>query len=115
MNKRYYTSATPIKRKRKKKKKKLSTTKILIIFLFVNCVIIELFTAWALMKSLEISALTGVMTDFSPLNALIGAVVGEVVGFGIYAAKSAKENSKGGITYDAAMEELKYNNGDAVG
>ena len=37
--------------------------------------------------------------DFSALQSLITAVVAEVVGFAIYALKSTKENTKGGIVY----------------
>ena len=34
------------------KKRKISTSKLLIIFLFVNCTLIELFTGWAMVKML---------------------------------------------------------------
>lgn len=44
--------------------------------------------------------------DFGPLTMLITAVVSEVIGFAIYAVKSTKENTVGGIVYDTAM--LKY-------
>lgn len=105
------------KQKIKKEKKALrpklfSTTKLLIFFLFLNCTIIELFTGWVTIQSLRISSLTGMMTDFTPLITLIGAVVGEVIGFGIYAVKSAKENSIGGITYEMAM---MHNSDETVG
>ena len=43
---------------------------------------------------------------FSPLVALISAVVGEVIAFAIYALKSAKENTKGGIVYETAINNL---------
>jgi len=39
------------------------------------------------------------MVDFTPIVTLIGAVVGEIIGFAIYAAKAAKENTVGGIVY----------------
>lgn len=41
--------------------------------------------------------------DFSPLTALIGAIVTEVIGYAVYSIKSMKENTKGGITYETAM------------
>ena len=44
--------------------------------------------------------------DFTPLVALIGAVVSEVVGYAVYALKSAKENTVGGITYESAMRQI---------
>lgn len=42
--------------------------------------------------------------DFGPLLALIGAVIGEVIGYAIYALKSIKENTKDGIIYDLALK-----------
>lgn len=94
--------------KEKFKKSKTSTSKFLIVFLFVNCTIIEIFTGWSIIKMLSISLETGNSIDFSPLLALIGAVVGEVIGYAIYSLKAVKENTAGGIVYDMAMQQ---NNG----
>ena len=95
-------------------KKKMSTSKLLILFLFINCTLIEIFTGWSTVAMLSIAATTGIL-DFSPLVTLIGAVVGEVIGYGIYSAKAAKENTAGGLTYDLAMlnaeNEGEDNNG----
>lgn len=96
--------------KKQLKGKKITTTKWLILFLFINCTLIELFTGWSTIQSLRLSALTGQSVDFSPLVTLIGAVVSEVIGFAIYAIKSAKENCKNGITYEKAMNDLALNN-----
>lgn len=85
---------------------KISTSKLLIIFLFINCTIIELFTGFVTLKSLDLTTLTMANPDFTPLVALIGAVVSEVVGYAVYALKSAKENTAGGITYEAAMRQI---------
>lgn len=82
---------------------KISTSKLLILFLFLNCTAIELFTAWITIKSVELVQITMIAPDFSPLITLIGAVVSEVIGFAIYSIKAAKENTKGGIVYDTAM------------
>lgn len=95
--------------KRKFKKQflpKISTSKLLILFLFINCTIIELFTGFVTLKSLDLTTLTMANPDFTPLVALIGAVVSEVVGYAVYALKSAKENTVGGITYEAAMRQI---------
>ena len=78
---------------------KLPTSKLLILFLFINCTLIELFTGWVTIKSIDLATLTMVGPDFTPLVTLIGAVVSEVIGFAIYAIKSAKENTEGGIIY----------------
>lgn len=42
--------------------------------------------------------------------ALITTVVAEVIGFGVYALKSAKENTEGGIIYETTMRELESQN-----
>lgn len=89
--------------------KKIPTSKLLILFLFINCTVIEIFTGWAMVKMLSIALITGLSIDFTPLVALIGAVVGEVFGYAIYSLKSAKENSVGGIVYDSALRELENN------
>ena len=103
-------------------KPKISTSKLLIVFLFINCTIIEIFTGYVTLKSLDIATMTFMMPDFTPLVTLIGAVVSEVIGFAIYAIKSAKENTSGGIVYETAMMNLcgnrdpsEVNNSDAVG
>lgn len=95
-----------------REKIKFSTTKLLIAFLFLNCTVVEVFTIFSMFKMLEIAEMTGAMMDFTPLVTLIGTVIGEVLGFGIYSLKAAKENSKGGITYETAMFNLNSEAGD---
>jgi hypothetical protein len=101
-----------IKEERKaiKAKKIPTTTKLLIFFLFLNCTLIELFTGWATIKSINLTLVTGLSPDFTPLVTLIGAVVGEVIGFAIYAIKSTKENTENGINYLKARHELEQQN-----
>lgn len=86
---------------------KPSTSKMLIGFLFINCTVIEIFTGWATIQMLSVAMATGLSIDFSPLVALVGAVVSEVFGYAIYSLKATKENSIGGITYDLAMKEAE--------
>lgn len=64
------------------------------LFLFISCSAVEFFTIFLTFKSLNLG-----YVDFSALQSLITAVVAEVVGFAIYALKSTKENTKGGIIY----------------
>lgn len=97
-----------------RKPKKMSTTKFLIGFLFINCTLVELFTGWATAQSLKISYATGNPMDFSPLVALIGAVVTEVMGFAVYAVKATKENTANGITYMMAQQSLNNNESNPV-
>ena len=88
------------------KKKKFSTTKIFMLFLFLNCTALEIFTGWVTVKNLYLAEFYGTSIDFTPLVTLIGIVMGEVLSFGIYAAKSTKENITGGIVYDQATKPL---------
>lgn len=90
-------------------KKKMTTSKKLILFLFINCVIIELFAMVMIALNVAFSKNTGYTPDFSPLNALIGAIVAEVIGYGVYALKSALENREGGVTYLNAKYDLENN------
>lgn len=104
------------KKELKTNKKKLTTSKLLILFLFINCTLIELFTGWVTIKSIYLAAVTGVAPDFTPLVTLIGAVVGEVIGYGVYSVKSMKENLKGGIVYDSCLGiEDSDNEDESVG
>ena len=48
---------------------KISTSKLLILFLFINCTIIELFTGFVTLKSLDLTTLTMAHPDFTPLVA----------------------------------------------
>lgn len=94
----------------KKTFKKPSTTKMLIMFLFGSCTLIELFTGWVTVQSLILAREAFITPDFTPLVTLIGAVVAEVFGFAVYSLKSAKENTAGGIVFEQAMYHM--NNGD---
>lgn len=98
-----------------KNKKKISTSKILILFLFINCTVIEIFTGWVTIKSFSYSLMTGNAIDFSPLVTLIGAVVGEVISFAIYSLKSTKENTAGGVVYDSIFRDKDSINDDPQG
>ena len=93
---------------------KLPTSKLLILFLFINCTLIELFTGWVTIKSIDLPTLTLVGPDFTPLVTLIGAVVSEVIGFAIYAIKSAKENTEGGIIYETTMAKLQQEDEEQI-
>jgi spore maturation protein SpmA len=86
-------------------KKKFTTTKFLIMFLFINCTVIELFTGWTVVQSLQLAKITGLAPDFSPLVTLIGAAISEIFSFAVYALKATKENTEGGIVYMNAMKD----------
>lgn len=98
------------KRQLKNKYRRFTTTKLLILFLFISCTIIEVFTGWVTVQTMLLASTTGIAIDFSPLVCLIGAVVGEVFGFAIYSIKAMKENSQNGVVYMAAQHELDKEN-----
>lgn len=101
---------------KKKRLPKVSTSKLLIGFLFGNCTIIEIFTMWVTIRSFSLASEIAVSPDFTPLVTLIGAVISEVIGYAVYALKSAKENTMGGIVYEQAMAQQQMNdNGEACG
>ena len=101
-----------LKEKFKEKKDKIANSKLLVWFLFINCTIIELFTIWVISRELNLAAEGILAPDLSPLMALITTVVAEVIGFGIYALKSTKENTEGGIVFETAMREFEKTNED---
>ena len=101
-----------LKEKFKEKKDKIANSKLLIWFLFINCTVIELFTIWVICRELGLAAEGILSPDLSPLMALITTVVAEVIGFGIYALKSTKENTEGGIIFETAMREFEKTNED---
>ena len=83
----------------KAQRKRLTTTKALMLFLFISCSAIEVFTMYAIIKGMNM----GLGIDFTPLTMLITSVVAEVIGFSVYSLKSMKQNTKGGIVYQTAM------------
>ncbi len=91
-----------VKNRYKEERKKLTTSKFLMLFLFLSCSAIEFFTIFLTFKSINMGYI-----DFSALQSLITAVVAQVIGFAIYALKSTKENTKGGIVYQTAILEAQ--------
>lgn len=96
-------------------RRKIANSKLLIWFLFINCTIIEIFTGWVTVKEIYLASQGILNPDLSPLLALIGAVVTEVVGFAIYSLKSTKENTTGGIVYEATMQQFKFDEENSDG
>lgn len=88
----------------------ISTSKLLTLFLFLNCTTIEIFTGWVTVMNIHNAKELMITPDLSPLNIIIGAVIGETIGFAIYSIKAAKENSKGGIVYQQAMLSASQGN-----
>ena len=101
-----------LKLKAKGEKAKMSTTKRIVWWMFINCTLIEMLTVWALYKNFELATIFGTGVDFSPLVALIGAVIGEVMVFATYAVKAKAENTVGGIEYQRMVHNLSVANED---
>ena len=89
---------------------RISWSKLLLVFLFINFTILEFFIGWVTVKCLALAIALGSAPDFTPLVTLVGAVMGQTISYGIYAAKSKAENTVGGITYDMARWEYESNN-----
>lgn len=84
-----------------------SWSKLLLVFLFANFTVLEIFIGWVTIKSFSLALSIGTMPDFTPLITLISAVVGQTLSYGVYAFKSKAENTKDGIIYETAMAELQ--------
>lgn len=82
----------PVKKKRRKKKKEFG--KIALLLIIFNCAIVEAYSMVAMWH----------FGDLTALYSLIGAVVGASIAYVAYCGKSAKENTRGGITYELAMQ-----------
>lgn len=89
--------------------RKLPFSKLLMIFLFINFTILEIFTGWVTISSFTLAYAIGVAPDFTPLITLLGAVIGETLSFGIYSAKAKAENTKGGVVFESAMQQQEEN------
>lgn len=96
----------------KKEKSKIAFGKLLMIFLFINFTLLEIFTCGITLYSFSLAFAIGMMPDFTPLITLLGSVIGETLSFGIYCAKSKAENTKGGIVYETALREFDNKNDD---
>ena len=95
-------------------------SKLLLVLLFINFSLLEIFIGYVTIQSFALAFAVGMMPDFTPLVTLIGLVAGETISYGAYCAKSKAENIEGGIIHDTAMYELKYGtreneNDNAVG
>lgn len=71
-----------------------STAKLALAYIFISCTVVQIYSMAAMWH----------FADLSALYSLIGATVGEAISYCAYAAKSAKENTKGGIVHDMAMK-----------
>ena len=107
-----YALTEEIKQEKKEIKNKMrkdlpSWGKLLLVFLFINFTLIEIFTAWVTISSFSLAYAIGIMPDFTPLVTLIGAVIGQTLSYGFYSFKSKAENTEGGIVYEAAMYGIR--------
>ena len=99
----------------KEEKSRLAFGKLLMIFLFINFTLLEIFTCGITLYSFALAFAIGIAPDFTPLITLLGSVIGETLSFGVYCAKSKAENTKGGIIYETTLKKLEENNEEAQG
>lgn len=92
----------------KRKEIKLpSWSKLLSLLLFINFTALEIFIGWVTIKSFALAFQYGISPDFTPLITLISAVLGETISYAIYSLKSKAENTKGGIVFETAMQQMQ--------
>lgn len=78
-----------------KPERKVNNSKAALWYIMASCTIVQAYSMIAMWH----------FADLSPLITLIGATVGEAISYCAYAAKSTKENTEGGITFEMAMIE----------
>lgn len=83
--------------KLKKRKVLPTTTKLITFYLFVVLNIVLIYALVAMWH----------FENLACLGTLIADVIGQILVFFIYAIKSTKENTSGGITYETTMAKLK--------
>ena len=89
---------------------RITTGKLAMWILLILCLVVIIFTGYVTLKEFSLAYALGLMPDFTPLVTMIGAVLGAAIDVAAYFAKSAKENTKGGITYEAAaMKNFQEN------
>ncbi len=75
-------------------KRKITGSKAGLYYIYIMATVIQIFSMVAMWH----------LQDLSALGGLIAATVGEVFAYASYSAKSAKENTKGGIVYETALK-----------
>ena len=89
---------------------RITTGKLAMWILLILCLVVIIFTGYVTIKEFSLAYALGLMPDFTPLVTMIGAILGAAIDVAAYFAKSAKENTKGGITYEAAaMKNFQEN------
>lgn len=81
---------------------RITTGKLAMWFLFILCVCVIIFTGWITLQQFTLAYAIGIMPSFTPLVTMIGAIIGATIDVAAYFAKSAKENTQGGIIFEAA-------------
>lgn len=81
---------------------KITTGKLAMWFLLLLCLSVIIFTGWVTLQEITLSYAIGMAPSFMPLITMIGAILGATIDVAAYFAKSAKENSQGGIVFEAA-------------
>lgn len=81
--------------KYRKPRKPPTTSKLALAYIFLCGTVVQVYSMFAMWH----------FGDLSAMASLIGATVGEAIAYCAYAAKSTRENTTGGITYEMAMAD----------
>ncbi len=84
-------------------KKKIAFSKIAFVIIFLDCLLIQVFSMLFMLFHPEAS-------DIGALSSIAIALIGEVGACASYYRKSAIENSTNGIVYETAMAQIKNKN-----
>ena len=88
-------------------RQKIQYGKILVAFIFVDCLVIQAFIMYMILKSNDTSHL-------SNLVGLIGTLVAQGIALVSYNNKARAENSVNGIVYETAMHEMMMKEHESV-
>lgn len=85
------------------KKKKLEFSKIALIFVFIDCLIIQFYSMWLMATLQDASSLSSLIGIIMPIAGEVGSVIS-------YNKKSSVENSANGIVYESYMASIRSAN-----
>lgn len=93
-----YRAEEEAERQKFKPKKKIETSKIVVAVIFMVCIEIIVYSQWVMYR----------LADLTALITLLGIPACMTTAAVAYLNKSAKQNTKNGITYELAMLEKQH-------
>ena len=88
---------------------KITTGKLALWIMLIICIGVIIFTGYITVQQFALAKQLLITPDYTPLVAMVGGILGAVFDVLGYYAKSAKENTEGGVTYMKAAAAMNYN------